>query len=351
MSEDEKEDSLETDLVARQAMMDTLVPGLEPSEYGKMPPSFHRNSQRVAQAAMETDVANEVDQTSENTTTVTSQSMQSLRKPIRPPIIPRDQYDGVDSDDETDEEDGVVEDEESEEEKPQVVGEIEIDMEEEQEEFLEFARQALGVTDQQWAEIIQDRQGRGGKYAVFYGVHLLTTPTAFVPATVIAENKSSMNSSLQNERPAAQSAPREPAPGPRPNVNPNLDSFEAVMEAMDAELGRRKAESTRPQHSDKNQARAAASIAKDKGKGKATDVASDPEGDIEAAMDAELQGLLNGDSEEGGDDDDADATEHLDYNLIKNFLESFKSQSGLAGPVGSLVGRLQPGWTLPRDDS
>ncbi|TCD70672.1 hypothetical protein EIP91_002396 [Steccherinum ochraceum] len=333
MSEEEKEGSPEADRAAKQAIMDKLVPGIEPSEYGKMPASFHSNSQRVARTTVETDTIDDAIQTNENTAAFTSETTQSPRKPIRPPIIPRDHYDGVDSDDETDEEDDAPEDEESEEEKPQVVGEIEIDMEEEQEEFLEFARQALGVTDQQWAEIIQDRQGRG----------------AYVPATT--ENKRPINNAPKESRPPTQSAPREPAPGPRPNVNPNLDSFEAVMEAMDAELGRRKAGNTGSAHSDKDKARTPAPTSSDKGKEKATDIAVDSEGDIEAAMDAELQGLLNDGSEEGGDVDDADATGHLDYNLIKNFLESFKSQNGMAGPVGSLVGRLQPGWTLPRDDS
>ena len=63
------------------------------------------------------------------------------------------------------------------------------------------------------------------------------------------------------------------------------------------------------------------------------------------------------DDDEGDDDDvDEDGLPRnleggLDYNLIKNFLESFKSQGGLAGPVSSLAGRLQPGWGLPRDEA
>ena len=54
---------------------------------------------------------------------------------------------------------------------------------------------------------------------------------------------------------------------------------------------------------------------------------------------------------EEDEDEDSDETEKLDYNLIKNFLESFKSQGGLSGPVGNLMGRLQPDWKLPRDES
>lgn len=69
--------------------------------------------------------------------------------------------------------------------------------------------------------------------------------------------------------------------------------------------------------------------------------------DIEAAMDAELKAALRN----GEDDDDVEGDGSVDYNLIKNFLESFKSQGGLSGPVSTLAGRLQPGWKLPRDES
>ena len=108
------------------------------------------------------------------------------------------------------------------------------------------------------------------------------------------------------------------------------------MKAMDAELARTRSPSkhtTVPPQPPQS----------DKGKGKATVV--DEDEDIEAVMDAELQAALE------NDDDDQDEETPMDYNLIKNFLESFKSQAGLSGPVGNLAGRLQPGWTLPRDDS
>ncbi len=83
-----------------------------------------------------------------------------------------------------------------------------------------------------------------------------------------------------------------------------------------------------------------------KGKAKASSDASGGVNDEEGAMDAELHAMLQ--REEG---DSGDEEEPMDYNLIKNFLESFKSQSGLSGPVSNLAGRLQSGWTIPRDDS
>ena len=135
----------------RQAAMDRLVPGLDPSEYGRMPPSFHSNSQRVAPATVEADAHDALD---------AAASSVLPPRPVRPPILPRDKFDGVDSDDDTDED--PVEDEEDEEEQPQVVGEVDIDMADEEEEFIEFARQALGVTDEQWRSILKERSDRGG---------------------------------------------------------------------------------------------------------------------------------------------------------------------------------------------
>ena len=84
-----------------------------------------------------------------------------------------------------------------------------------------------------------------------------------------------------------------------------------------------------------------------KGKGRAKEnsnamAVDDNDIDIEAAMDAELKEALQ--------DAESDSEEPMDYNIIKNFLESYKSQAGLSGPVSNLAGRLQPGMKLPRDD-
>ena len=164
-SEGGDQDYEQTDPAARRAAMDRLVPAIEPSDYGKMPPSFHSNSQRVARTNINSEEVEASSSSHIGGNVGHSRVADTPKRPIRPPIIPRDQYDGVDSDDETDEEDNQIEDEESEEEKPQVVGEIDIDMEEEQEEFLEFARQTLGVSDEQWASIVRDRKERGGEWS------------------------------------------------------------------------------------------------------------------------------------------------------------------------------------------
>lgn len=301
----------------RRVAMDKLVPGLEPTEYGQMPASFHANSQRVA-PTMETGV---VEKESEREDPEKPSVKESPMRPIRQPILPRDKYDGVDSDDDSDDENGPEQDDESEEEQPQVVGEIEVDMHEEEEEFLEFSRQALGISDEQWGEIMRDRKGRG----------------AFVPASAANMPSPAPKAAKPATAPSKPTQGRPPEPGPRPNVNPNLDSFEAVMQAMDAELAHNRkpkanADPTKP----------------DKGKAKAPAAPAEDDEDIEGAMDAELKAMLN---KAGGDEGEEEGEEPVDYNLIKNFLESFKSQAGLSGPVSNLAGRLQPGWQLPRDEA
>ncbi|KAI1797621.1 SGT1 protein-domain-containing protein [Ganoderma leucocontextum] len=300
----------EEELAARQAAMDKLVPGLDPSEYGKMPPSYHSNSQRVAPITVESEIREMLhgDPTDANTG--------AHSRPIRPPFLPRNVFDGVDSDDESDEDDPVV-DEADEEEQPQIVGEVEIDMGEEEEEFIEFARQALGVSDEQWKEILEERRDRG----------------AFVPTRIKSENV-----------PGNRRMPEPPNPADATVALPvggggdTLTSFDAVMKAMDAELERARGELRGDQHRHSSDTKGKAKFRE--GDGNAMD--------IEAAMEAELEGLLE--QGQADDDDDRDETGEVDYRLIKNFLESFKSQAGLSGPVSTLVGRLQQGWTLPRDD-
>ncbi|KAI0768553.1 SGT1-domain-containing protein [Trametes elegans] len=298
---------------ARQEAMDKLVPGIDPSEYGQMPPSFHQNSQRTAPVTLDTEVRDQLPPAGSGSDAVEA----AQKRSIRPPILPRDKYDGVDSDDETDEDDDNG-DEEDDEDHPQVVGDVEIDMAEEEDEFIEFARQALGVSDEQWRDILQERGERG----------------AYVPTHVTSENKTTSKTKTV----PSSTAEKPKAPGPSVDADPSLDSFEAVMRAMDAELARARGGQPSADPVD------SATQRQGKGKAKAED---GDDMDIEAAMEAELQASLDHGEEEGEEGEGGEA----DYRLIKNFLESFKSQAGTSGPVSNLVGRLQQGWTLPRDES
>ncbi|KAI2602977.1 SGT1-domain-containing protein [Hypoxylon fragiforme] len=55
-----------------------------------------------------------------------------------------------------------------------------------------------------------------------------------------------------------------------------------------------------------------------------------------------------GEEEEGEEEESSDEEVDVDYNLAKNLLESFKSQAGMAGPAGNILGMM--GLQLPRDE-
>ncbi|KAH7325117.1 SGT1 protein-domain-containing protein [Stachybotrys elegans] len=54
--------------------------------------------------------------------------------------------------------------------------------------------------------------------------------------------------------------------------------------------------------------------------------------------------IVEADAESESEDGEID----IDYNLAKNLLESFKSQGGMAGPTGNMLGMM--GFQLPRDE-
>ncbi|KAG7417976.1 SGT1 protein-domain-containing protein [Fusarium sp. MPI-SDFR-AT-0072] len=56
----------------------------------------------------------------------------------------------------------------------------------------------------------------------------------------------------------------------------------------------------------------------------------------------------NGLAEIKEEDENSEDEVDIDYNLAKNLLESFKSQAGMAGPTGNLLGMM--GFQLPRDE-
>lgn len=139
---------------------------LPAAEYGAMPARYkYANSQPVTRSTVESETM----PTLETVDAAAADDTSASAKPTRRPILMRDKFDGVDSDDETDsEEEGVPgggdDDEESDEDRPLVVGEIEPDMEEEEEDFLKFARETLGISEGTWGDIIKDRHTRGGQF-------------------------------------------------------------------------------------------------------------------------------------------------------------------------------------------
>ncbi|GJJ09468.1 hypothetical protein Clacol_003691 [Clathrus columnatus] len=279
----------------RQAALDELVPPIDQSDYGKMPASYHNNSQKVKESLLEFQDAENID-TFSNIPPSGSGKIPAQTGPIRPLLFPRDEFDGAeDSDDESDVE--VEEDEEN----PTLVGEIEVDMENEKDEFLEFSRDVLKITPDLWNSIVKDRQKRG----------------AFVPTmTHVKETREADTSHFTSEG----------RPEELKEENTRLNSFETVMDALDLELQRVQ---------EKNQERC-----------KATTSASNLMADRPDEIDLNIQEVT---ADELLMVQENNNEEHMDYTLIKNFLESFKSQQGLSGPVSSLLGRL--GGQLPRDTS
>jgi len=118
---------------------------------------------------------------------------------------------------------------------------------------------------------------------------------AFVPTSAMVEKGNYSAQKATKTETAVPLQGRDSKPPtmnsePHSKKNPNLDSFEAVMQAMDAELARQKRGTTVSPPNKR---------VLDKGKGRANATFHSEEHDIEAIMDAELQTLL-----EGGDGDE-----------------------------------------------
>ncbi|GAA5914204.1 hypothetical protein JCM6882_004750 [Rhodosporidiobolus microsporus] len=270
--------------------------------------------------------------------------------------------------------------EEEGEDAPAVLGgeDEELDMGEEMDEFLRFATETLGLTKEQYEGILGERRERG----------------AFVPGppkekkinvipSASSSKKPSTAASPPKPSPAAQAAAGRPPPPPQPPLrNPNLADFDTLMEQMEKELAFAKGSSAGSGKGKKAAEKAPASTMVDDdvepkktpygfpsssseagppvgGKKKVAfsgsnrvvvDSLSDEDGDEEddddlSAMDAELANLLAGAGAGGGAG--GEGGEGMDYNLVKNFLESFQAQGGFGGPAGNMAGRM--GFQMPRD--
>jgi len=134
----------------------------------------------------------------------------------------------------------------------------------------------------------------------------------------------------------------------------SLDSFDKVMEAMDVELNKAKS-SKRPKGPDAPKPQAQPKPAPVSKTNKTQPLPKLTEADLDdldeddlAAMDRELKAALKSAGVDSDDDDDEGIEEvgQLDdegkreYRMMKDFLESYKSQGGNSGVVGNLFGRL-----------
>ncbi|ORY54998.1 SGT1 protein-domain-containing protein [Leucosporidium creatinivorum] len=321
---------------ARAARLETLVAPLSSSEWGQRtapPPSSTTSAAARAQEEEASDKA-------------------------RAPRLPRDNYDGASEDDDEASEDEVMEGEEGlaglegddeveGEEGPAVVGgeegDEEMNMEEEMDEFLKFATETLGLTEEQYGKILGERRERGA---------FVPTPSTKPKKTNVVPSSTTTSSTSSALKPT----PKPTVPNP-PLRNPNLTDFDALMMQMDQELAKVRSSSSSSAPAPTYGTSTASSQPKPKATPKPnpkptstratieSDSSADEEEDDDddpQAMDAELAALFATVSGQ-----DPTAGEPVDLNLVKNFLESFQSQGGFGGPAGNLAGRL--GFQMPKD--
>lgn len=198
--DDEREPPATLSLDERAARMARLIQPLEPGEWGastQIAPSSTNasaddTSSSTPKSTFGVDDAqrkrDEIDRQAKLHALGELDAQPRLTAKIRRPVVEKESFDGVDSDDESSSDealgggtsgsgmmgalkealkrDGVEEDED--EDMPQVVDEVEVNMDEEEGEFLKFAREALGLDEQMWEKIVGERQERGGQSSHFY---------------------------------------------------------------------------------------------------------------------------------------------------------------------------------------
>ena len=236
------------------------------------------------------------------------------------------------------------------------------DMGEEEEEFLRFSREALGISDDMWEGILRNRRERGGGCLAWQWQlpSELTQYEAFVPKPVAipVHDATVERAPSQALKKAASTLPgiaksttitTGPATSLDPgSVNLELDSFEKVMAAMDVELAKVKTNSpAAPVISGKSKFDSLSTLPVE------ADLDKMNEDDL-AAMDRELRAALQGaGADEEGIDDigeldveearELEGEDRREYKMMRDFLESYRSQAGGSGVVGNLFGRLGKG--------
>lgn len=130
----------------------------------------------------------------------------------------------------------------------------------------------------------------------------------------------------------------------------DLDSFDKVMSAMDTELAKAAGKPTRAPIIPPTTVNVKAAVNPLHKLPTEADI-DDMDDDDLAAMDRELRAVLKGAGVEDDDDEDMgeldvdevkglDGEDRREYRMMRDFLESYRSQAGGSGVVGNLFGRL-----------
>ena len=150
LSDDDSDDASEMSPEDRKAAQDKLVAPLAPEEWGEQ----NRAEAKAREEPAKNDASAEKQKTAEE---------------IAPSRFEAEHYEGASEDEEEADEDMMDEHQSAmrhDEDGAQIIDEdeeAEVDMDQEMEDFLKFTREALGLTQEQYADILKSRSDRGGE--------------------------------------------------------------------------------------------------------------------------------------------------------------------------------------------
>lgn len=183
-------------------------------------------------------------------------------------------------------------------------------------DFLQFARKELGVSDDHWKSILEDRIARGSKLSSADDKKTFDLFSGYVPesATISGHARSTELKPVQTN----EAKNTERPPSEERTATSKLDSFEKVMDALDYEVQK------------KRQSQAPANP-------QATSNMADDE---ELDMDEELAALLKRVPEDSDEEIDLSDLDGRRFHMLKNLVKSYDAQGGDSGPAGNILSRL-----------
>ncbi|KAG0146512.1 hypothetical protein CROQUDRAFT_657324 [Cronartium quercuum f. sp. fusiforme G11] len=343
--------------------LETLVPGIDQADWGQKDPVVQIPSPSLLSSNTEVNLQpiaathtlkpitplppNSSEQESNSSTSV-STSINSKPKKRGMKGLVKESYDGVYDESSCEESDDDNEglEEQGDEKKPRKESNlvVDVDMDSERDEFLNFAREALGLSEDQYQSILDSRRQRGAYVPPITNKFEAEIEKDFSNDEG-EEVKNSTKFKLVDSQPTTFKGKGKiinftPTIDPElsnmtsTQTKPNLNSFESLMTQMDKELKRHKQKGG-PLSLNEGPDLIGKQFNHPNSNSDDSDSDSDVDlNDLDEVMENELKNLMK-------KSDVIEENDHEnDYEQISNFLESFKSQMGQPGPVGNLAGRV-----------
>ncbi|KAH9819052.1 SGT1 protein-domain-containing protein [Melampsora americana] len=252
----------------------------------------------------------------------------------------KESYDGV-CEDETSDEDEEEEFIKGETSKMEMNDEMEIEMEmdAERDEFLNFAREALGLSEDQYQEILNSRKERGA---------YVPPPIKVSKDTESIKNLNNLEKSqvdIKGKRSVRfnhEEINRDLRSKDEPiKVNENLNNFESMMDAIESELEIQKLKKGGPIPNNLNgpNFNPQSNLSSDEEDEEYDSKKKENENRMEDLGMKEIDEMMKNELESIGLIEKEDQIE-AECKMISGFLNSFHSQSNSNGPVGNLAGRV-----------